>query len=157
MTTEEIILDEQEPAAKDAYEGSSAEKIARDREQERRDRMQHRQVRRVLHEIEVMLKNTKFCRYRLVYFMQALDKVVASIALTRPAGSAQVRLDGDKVIVEVSNKAMTSSQVRDMVDQAMKETDRYNIAKALLEMDEYSFVTSEAGGVTLRVAKRLDQ
>lgn len=157
MTTEEIILDEQELAAKEGYEVSSAEKIARDREQERRDRMQHRQVRRVLHEIEVMLKNTKFCRYRLVYFMQALDKVVASIALTRPAGTAQVHLEDETIIVEVSNKAMTSTQVRDMVDGAIKETDKYNLAKALLEMDSYEFVQSEAGGITLRVAKRLSQ
>ena len=155
MTTEDVVLDEE--AAAEAYEVSSAEKIARDREQERRDRMQHRQVRRVLSEIEVLLKNTKFCRYRLVYFMQALDKIVASIALTRPAGTAQVQIDGDLLTVEVSNKAMTSSQVRDMVDQAIQETDRYNLAKALLEMDSYVFLTGESEGVTLRVTKRIDQ
>jgi hypothetical protein len=105
----------------------------------------------------VLLKNTKFCRYKLVYFMQALDKVVSSIALTRPAGTAQVKLEGELITVEVSNRAMTSSQVRDMVDQAMKETDRYNLAKALLELDSYAFVTGETEGVTLRVTKRIDQ
>lgn len=156
------MLDEQELLENGTEETaepseSSAERIAREREEERRARLQHRKARRVIRDIEVMLKGTKYCRYHLVYLMQALDTIISSVALRRPAGSASARLDGQTLIVEVENPALTSSNVRDMVDRALKDMERFNLAKALLEMDDFEFVVAEEGGVTLRVKRRIDR
>jgi len=134
---------------------TGTELYAQERERQKQERSHQRGVKRKIKEIEVVLKNSHSCRYHLAYIMLALDTIVAELALNHGLGKVDVKLDNEEITVIVENQSLTSTMLRDMVERALKDEGRYNLGKALMEVDDLKIEIGDEGGLKITVKKDL--
>jgi len=136
------------------------EMYRRQREEEkRRDRMR-KELNEVQKECEVLVRTYEKQRFMRVYVLMALDRIIHELAYRRSLGEADVSVDesGEYETIEivVRNREMTQTDVREILEQNVRDKYTFNLVKALSFVDDFTIEPGPEGGVQLTASKDLN-
>jgi hypothetical protein len=136
------------------------EMYRRQREEEkRRDRMR-KELNEVQKECEILVRTHESQRFMRVYVLMALDRIIHELAYRRSLGEAEVSVDEDgehkTIHLTVRNQEMTQTDVREILEQNVRDKYTFNLVKALSFVDDFEIEPGPEGGVQLSASKDLN-
>lgn len=136
------------------------EMYRRQREEEKRRERLRKQLNKVRKECEVLIRSNEEQRFMRVYILMAFDRIIHELAYRRSLGEAEVEIreeeDEQFVDIEVTNQKMTQTDVREILEQNLRDEHTFNLVKALSFVDDFQIETAEGGGVKLSATKKLN-
>ncbi|MGM0380448.1 MAG: hypothetical protein ACQEP7_00500 [bacterium] len=136
------------------------EMYRRQREEEKRRESLRKQLNKVRKECEVLIRSNEDQRFMRVYILMAFDRIIHELAYRRSLGKAEVELREEKdeqfIDLVVTNKKMTQTDVREILEQNLRDEHTFNLVKALSFVDDFKIETAEDGGVKLSTTKKLN-
>lgn len=136
------------------------EMYRRQREEEKKREEMREELNDVRKECEIMIRKNEQQRFMRVYILMAFDRIIHELAYRRSLGTAEVSVrekDGDKFIdLEVQNQEMTQTDVREILEQNLRDKYTFNLVKALSFVDDFEISPGDEGGVKLEATKKLN-
>lgn len=136
------------------------EMYRRQREEEKRRDQMRKKLQKVQKECEVLVRTYEKQRFMRVYVLMALDRIIHELAYRRSLGEAQVSIDesGDYETIEivVRNPEMTQTDVREILEENVRDQYTFNLVKALSFVDDFTIEPGPEGGVQLTASKDLN-
>jgi len=136
------------------------EMYRRQREEEKRRERMRKELNEVRDECEVLVRTHETQRFMRVYVLMALDRIIHELAYRRSLGEAEVSVDeeGEHKTIEivVRNQEMTQTDVREILEQNIRDKYTFNLVKALSFVDDFTIEPGPEGGVQLTASKDLN-
>ncbi len=136
------------------------EMYRRQREEEKRRERMREELNEVRKECEVVIRTNEQQRFMRVYILMAFDRIIHELAYRRSLGTAEVSVreesDGKHIDLEVQNKEMTQTDVREILEQNLRDKYTFNLVKALSFVDDFEISPGDQGGVKLEATKKLN-
>ena len=128
-------------------------------EEKRRERMRD-ELNKVSKECEILIRKHERQRFMRVYILMSFDRIIHELAYRRSLGVAMVEVreeeDGMYVDLEVQNQEMTQTDVREILEENLRDKHTFNLVKALSFVDDFEISPGDEGGVKLEATKKLN-
>jgi len=129
--------------------------IKREREKKKREERIRKKVLELRKKVEIFLRNQEINSFARVYYFQAIDKIIEELALKHYVGEVDIRMEGRRIIIEITNKHLTKTDIKNLIEQEKKYTGIYTLLSALSTIDDFEIITNEGGGVKIKIIKEI--
>lgn len=127
--------------------------IKKERQKKRQEERFRKKILKIRKKIEVFLRTQEMNSFARVYYLQAIDKIIEEIALKHYIGEPEIRLENRKIILEIVNKNLTKTDIKNLIEQDKKNQGIYTLLTALTMVDDFEIKTNEDGGVKVIITK----
>ncbi len=130
------------------------------REEEKRREKMRDALNKVRKQCEILIRSHEKQRFMRVYILMAFDRIIHELAYRRSLGVAEVEVRNKEeewfIDLQVQNKEMTQTDVREILEENLRDKHTFNLVKALSFVDDFLISPGEGGGIQLEATKKLN-
>jgi hypothetical protein len=130
--------------------------LSREKEEAKRIKIMKNLVFEQIKLMERYLREFNSNSFEKVYISLALEKIIEDLALQFSLGTVSVEKTEDSIIVRIENPDLTSTDIKNILDQDRHSTQVYTLSEALKEVDDFKIEHRESGkGIVFIAVKKL--